>query len=165
MGQITVPGRPWLRPWQPGQSGNPAGRPLSFLDLALQVRQITRNGTELAQFLLAVMHGEAIRVPGRNGDRALAAQRPTLNHRLQAAQLLLDRGWGRAPQVIELLGDATPEQQQQMRRALLESLTDDERTQLRALLQRALARTMTAPPEAPPAPEAPASHLPRPSRL
>jgi len=26
-GTITVPGKPWLRPWQPGQSGNPSGRP------------------------------------------------------------------------------------------------------------------------------------------
>jgi hypothetical protein len=165
MGQTTVPGRPWLRPWQPGQSGNPAGRPPSFLDLAVQVRHLTHNGTELVHLLLAIARGDAIPLPGRNGNRALHPQRPNLNQRMQAAQLLLDRGWGRAKEVIELLGDATPEQQQQMRRALLESLTDDERTQLRALLQRALARTMTAPPEAPPAPEAPASHLPRPSRL
>jgi DNA-binding MarR family transcriptional regulator len=163
MGQVSD--RPWLRPWKPGESGNPAGRVPSFLDLAVQVRQITGNGRELVDLLLAIVRGEAIDLPSRNGDRAPHPQRPNLNQRMQAAQLLLDRGWGRAKEVIELLGDATPEQQQQMRRALLESLTDDERTQLRALLQRALARTMTAPPAPPPAPEAPASHLPRPSRL
>jgi hypothetical protein len=158
MSHTTVPGRPWLRPWQPERSGNPAGRPPSFLDLAVQIRHLTHNGAELAQFLLGVLHGEPIPVRGRNGGPAVSSQRPTLNHRLQAAQLLLDRGRGRAPQVIEFLGDASPEQQQQTRRAMLEHLTDDERTQLRALLQRALARTMaTAPPEAEPDSPAPAT--------
>jgi hypothetical protein len=137
-----VPGHPYLRRWKPGFSGNPAGRKPSFLDLAAQVRHVTSNGTELAEFLLAVVRGEAI--PVSPSGRTAQPQRPTLAHRLTAVEMLLNRGWGRARETLELLGDS-PAQQQQMRRALLASLTDDERAELRTLLTRAIARTAAAP--------------------
>jgi hypothetical protein len=109
--------RPWLVPiqWQPGQTGNPHGRGVSFISLAAHVRHITQNGRELVDLLLAIVRGESIPLPGRNGNRPPKPQRPNLSQRMQAAELLLDRGWGRAPQVIEFLGDASPEQQQQTR--------------------------------------------------
>ena len=145
MGQTTIPGRPQLRPWQPGQSGVVLSRSRGAGPAHHGQRH--RAGAPPARHRA----GDAIPLAGRNGTQSLQPQRPNLNQRMQAVELLLERGWGRAKEVIELLGDATPEQQQSMRRALLESLTDDERTQLQALLQRALARTMApAPPEAPP---------------
>jgi hypothetical protein len=40
-----------LKPWKPGQSGNPRGRPKGF---ASKIREQTRNGEELVEFALEV---------------------------------------------------------------------------------------------------------------
>lgn len=67
--------------WQPGQSGNPSGRPKSDA----RVRDLARAQTEKAiETLTTLMDCKDLKV------RALAAQ------------ALLDRGWGRPAQMIEL---------------------------------------------------------------
>ena len=60
--------------WQPGQSGNPKGRPRASEDLPALARQHTK---EAVQRLVAIMRAD-------DDGRALAA-----------IQQLLDRGWGR----------------------------------------------------------------------
>ena len=136
--RVPAPGAvPWT--WKPGQSGNAAGRPPSFLDLAVSVRRITNNGTELVELLLAIARGEAITVPGRNGDRALRPQRPNLTQRMQAAQALLDRGFGKPKEVLELVGDTSAGPERQARRARLLAMTAEERAELHDLLHRASA--------------------------
>lgn len=72
------------RPFQPGQSGNPAGR---RPDGAL--RELARAHTEEAVATLASIMADAGAPPSA---------------RVQAAQALLDRGWGRAPQSLEVTG-------------------------------------------------------------
>ena len=67
-----------LRPWKPGQSGNPGGRPKG---VAKTVREVC-GGTPLllAQVLLEI----ALDPKARDRDR------------IAAARELLDRGWGKA---------------------------------------------------------------------
>ena len=67
-------------PFQPGQSGNPTGaRP----ERVTRVRVLAREQTEKAiNALIAALDDDSARV------------------RVAAAEALLDRGWGRAPQAI-----------------------------------------------------------------
>jgi hypothetical protein len=76
------------------------------------------------------------RITRRKNGRKITSMyvRPTLDQRIDAAAWLADRGWGKAKETIELTGEASPAQ----RLELLKRLSEDERAQLRGLLQRAL---------------------------
>ena len=81
MAQCVVP---IGRRFQPGVSGNPGGRRSG---LAKLVRRSTRNGRELVDFLIAVLRDDE------------ASRRD----RLEAAKVLLDRGFGRVPATLDPL--------------------------------------------------------------
>jgi hypothetical protein len=67
------------RPFQPGQSGNPGGRPKALAE----VRDLAREHTpEAIETLVTMMRG--------GGDR----------ERIAAATALLDRAWGRPAQAL-----------------------------------------------------------------
>lgn len=69
------------RPFKPGQSGNPAGRPREYG----HVRKLARENTdESINTLVAIMRDE---------DQPAAA-------RVRACEAILDRGWGRPTQPI-----------------------------------------------------------------
>ena len=51
-----------LSPWQPGQSGNPSGRPKGTRDLAGYVLETTDGGKELVDALLSLARGIILRV-------------------------------------------------------------------------------------------------------
>jgi hypothetical protein len=51
-----------LKPWKPGQSGNPTGRPKSF---ASKIRTQTRNGEEMVEFALGVWRNETLSLKDR----------------------------------------------------------------------------------------------------
>src|SRR5688572_16077591 len=88
----TPPGRPW----QKGQSGNPGGRPKG---LASTFQKLAgKDGEKLAAMLWAVIEGDEEAL-GQLGYEA-----PSNRERLQAIEIFLDRGWGRAPQSVELTG-------------------------------------------------------------
>jgi hypothetical protein len=70
------------RPFRPGESGNPGGRPKG---IAALVRDQTADGQELVVFMLAIL---------RNPRRP-----PAL--RMQAATWLADRGFGRPVQQLD----------------------------------------------------------------
>lgn len=74
--------------WKKGQTGNPGGRPKG---LASSIREATRDGAELKEILLEV---------ARSKDHR--------NDRLRAVELLLQRGWGKAPE-IQLTGELSDE--------------------------------------------------------
>jgi hypothetical protein len=74
--------RPRGRPFQPGQSGNPGGRPRVFVEIRDLARKHTR---EAVAVLVSIAHD----------SRAPAAAR------VAAANSLLDRAWGRPPQALE----------------------------------------------------------------
>jgi hypothetical protein len=150
-----VDGRPHpgSRFWfKPGQSGNPNGFTGPLRSLASQIRAQTGNGSEIAALYLEIMRGNPVRMPGRtikkgkNGRKiSVLYVRPTLDQRIDAAAWLADRGWGKAKETIELTGEASPAQ----RLELLRRLSDEDRAQLRGLLQRALEAKTTQPSEEP----------------
>jgi hypothetical protein len=128
-----------LIPWEPGTSGNPLGGAISALGLAAEVRRRTQNGRQLVDFYMNLLEGRPIERPGR---RALT---PNLDHMVVAANWLSDRGYGKPKETLEVMDQSS----QTQRLELLRRLSDSEREQLRALLQRALN----------PSPSAPASDL------
>lgn len=83
----SAPRRVVGRPFRPGQSGNPGGRPKG---LASRIREATRDGEDLVAFALRVFNAE---IPGVK-----------IEHRLEALQWLSDRGWGKPVQSVELTG-------------------------------------------------------------
>jgi hypothetical protein len=75
-----------LIPWRRGQpSPNPGGRPKGLASL---VRERTRDGADLVDFMVKLFHNK----------------RQPLRYRLEAAAWLADRGFGKALQQMELTG-------------------------------------------------------------
>ncbi|MCJ2054773.1 DUF5681 domain-containing protein [Methylobacterium sp. J-070] len=70
-----------LKPFQPGQSGNPNGRPRIPDDVKALARSYTREAIETA--------AEIMRNPEETGTA-----------RMSAINTILDRGWGKAPQHV-----------------------------------------------------------------
>lgn len=71
--------------WQKGQSGNPGGRPKGLKE----VQDAARQHTEAAIKTLADIAKD---------------KEQTASARVAAAEVLLDRGWGKAQQTIEVEG-------------------------------------------------------------
>jgi hypothetical protein len=113
--------------WQRGVSANPSGRTPMALSLAQLARDKTRNGEELLEFFAGVMRGEPMKRP-----QGLRPQWPSPELRLHAAEWLADRGWGRAKEIIELRDDVTHDRARAFTR-----LSEEDRTALRAILERA----------------------------
>jgi hypothetical protein len=136
-----------LAPYQyrPGQSGNVGGIGVNKIRLAVQIRKISKNGREMVDFLFAVMRGEPLPLPGKHGRNGPGRPpRPSPELRVKAAEMLLDRAFGRSKEIIELTGERSPDELRKQRIELLRQLTDQERGQLRDLLHRALARAEAA---------------------
>lgn len=93
-------GRGLLRPWQPGESGNPGGRPKGLMARVQTKLGKDRDGKKLVDGLYVIAFGTA-------DQREKFFKEPvevTAKERLRAMELLADRGWGR-PYVPE---DDTP---------------------------------------------------------
>ena len=71
----------------PGRSGNPGGRPKRLARLIEQIQQQTNDGQEFVDFMLKTF---------RSGP---------MRYRMEAAEWLTERGFGRTPQVVEHLGE------------------------------------------------------------
>jgi hypothetical protein len=129
--------------WKPGVSGNPQGGRLSTLKLAGYIRGLTQNGRELTDFLLSVMRGEPLSLPGKNGGQSAGQRaRPRPELRVRAAEILLDRAFGKAKELIELVGE--PSDATSLRRTVIAHMTEEEQAQLRTVLQTAIERAARA---------------------
>ena len=84
-----------LTPWQPGQSGNPSGRPKDTRDLAGYVLETTDGGKELVDSLLSIVRGVTPNLPVQEGSRPRKDQQVRPADQLKAIEMLLDRGFGR----------------------------------------------------------------------
>ena len=91
-----------LSPWQPGQSGNPSGRPRGTRDLAGYVLETTDGGKELVDALVSIARGVMPNVAVQEGSRPRKDQQVRPADQLKAIEILLDRGFGRSPQQLDI---------------------------------------------------------------
>ena len=91
-----------LSPWQPGQSGNPSGRPKGTRDLAGYVLETTDGGKELVDALVCIARGVMPNVAAQEGSRPRKDQQVRPADQLKAIEMLLDRGFGRSPQQLDV---------------------------------------------------------------
>ena len=101
----------WSPPRRKGESGNPNGTPVKrSKDLAQKILFSTQNGEMLVRRLVALAQGE------------IEGSKP--NDQIRAIELLMDRAYGKATQVVEIEGEV-------VHRAI-NDFTDDE---LRSLVE------------------------------
>ena len=91
-----------LAPWKPCQSGNPSGRPKGTRDLAGYVLETTDGGKELVDALVSIARGVMPNVPVQEGSRPRKDQQVRPADQLKAIEMLLDRGFGRSPQQLDV---------------------------------------------------------------
>ena len=91
-----------LSPWQPGQSGNPSGRPKGTRDLAGYVLETTDGGKELIDALVSIARGVMPNVAVQADSRPRKDQQVRPPDQLKAIEMLLDRGFGRSPQQLDV---------------------------------------------------------------
>ena len=91
-----------LSPWKPGQSGNPSGRPRGTRDLAGYVLETTDDGKELIDALVCLARGVLPHVAAQKGSRPRKDQQVRPADQLKAIEMLLDRGFGRSPQQLDI---------------------------------------------------------------
>ena len=91
-----------LSPRKPGQSGNPSGRPRGTRDLAGYVLETTDGGKELVDALVSIARGVMPNVAVQNGSRPRKDQQVRPADQLKAIEMLLDRGFGRSPQQLDI---------------------------------------------------------------
>ena len=96
-----------LSSWQPGQSGNPSGRPKGTRDLAGYVLETTDGGKELVDALVCIARGFMPNVAVQEGSRPRKDQQVRPADQLKAIEMLLDRGFGRSPQQLDVAHSVT----------------------------------------------------------
>jgi len=96
-----------LSPWQPGQSGNPSGRPKGTRDLADYVLETTDGGKDLVGALVCIARGVMPDVAVQKGSRPRKDQQVRPADQLKAIEMLLDRGFGRSPQQLDIAHSVT----------------------------------------------------------
>ena len=98
-----------LSPWKPGQSGT--------RDLAGYALENTDGAKELVDALLSIVRGVTPNVAMQEGSRPRKDQQVRPANQLKAIEMLLDRGFGRSPQQLDIAHSVTDRP--------LEHLSDD----------------------------------------
>ena len=91
-----------LNPWKPGQFGNPSGRPKGTIDLAGYLLETTDGGRELVDALVSIARGIMPNVAVQDGSRPRKDQKVLPADQLKAIEMLLDRGFGRPQQQLDI---------------------------------------------------------------
>ena len=116
-----------LSPWQPGQSGNPSGRPKGTRDLAGYVLETTDGGKELVDALLSIARGVMPNVAAQESSRPRKDQQVRSADRLKAIEMLLDRGFGRSPQQLDIAHSVSDRPLESLSDATLQLLVENAR--------------------------------------
>jgi hypothetical protein len=99
-------GRPRGRPFQKGVSGNPGGRrvtPIEQRAIEIDVRRNAKGfGREMVDKLVELARGKLNSGEDKQGNAKYMPVAPATQ--LAAAEALLDRGYGRPAQAVELAG-------------------------------------------------------------
>jgi hypothetical protein len=125
------------RPFKPGQSGNPLGRPKGIEGLAKYLRIKLRNGREGADSLIAIGKGTETRVrhiATKAGIQQVEEQ-PSFTESIAAWKVLLDRMHGTAQKFIEITGAGGGPLTFTLDG--LKGLSDDDLEQMEGILERA----------------------------
>ena len=86
--------------WQPGQSGNPSGRPKGTRELSHLVLEATNDGKELVDALVAIARGTLPEILNGKNTKEV-----TVKDRLRAIEMLIDRGYGKSAGTLEVSGN------------------------------------------------------------
>ena len=113
-----------LSPWKPGQSGNPSGRPRGTRDLAGYVLETTDGGKELVDALICIARGIMPDLPMQEGSRPRKDQQVRPADQLKAIEMLLDRGFGRSPQQLDIAHSVTDRPLKHLSDATLQLLVE-----------------------------------------
>ena len=82
----------WQPQWRKGESGNPSGKPVKRgKALANKILFSTQNGDMLVRRLVALAQGE------------IEGSKP--HDQIRAIEMLIDRAFGKAPQIVEIEGE------------------------------------------------------------
>ncbi len=114
-------------PWQPGQSGNPSGRPKGTRDLAGYVLETTDGGKELVDALICIARGVMPNVAAQESSRPRKDQQVRSADRLKAIEMLLDRGFGRSPQQLDIAHSVSDRPLESLSDATLQLLVENAR--------------------------------------
>ena len=79
-----------LSPWQPGQSGNPSGRPKGTRDLAGYVLETTDGGKELVDALICIDRGAVPNLAVQEDSRPRKTQQVRPADQLKTIEMLLE---------------------------------------------------------------------------
>jgi hypothetical protein len=91
-GIITTLGGITGKGFLPGHSGNVGGRPKGLAALSQAIFERTGHGLQLVEWYVGIWRGE----------KQPLGKKPTDAQRLEAAQWLTERGWGKAPVQIDV---------------------------------------------------------------
>ncbi len=116
-----------LSPWKPGQSGNPSGRPRGTRDLAGYVLETTDGGKELVDALVCIARGVMPDVPVQEGSRPRKDQQVRPADQLKAIEILLDRGFGRSPQQLDIAHSVSNRPLEHLSDEMLQMLVENAR--------------------------------------
>jgi hypothetical protein len=116
-----------LSPWKPGHSGNPSGRPKGARDLAGYVLESTGGGKELVDALVSIVRGVVPNVAVQKGSRPRKDQQVRPADQLKAIEMLLDRGFGRSPQQLDIAHSVTDRPFANLSDATLQLLVENAR--------------------------------------
>ncbi len=100
-GNPNINGNAHGQGFKKGRSGNPGGRPKG---LAAMVRARTKDGKEVVELMLKIMCGELCieRTYLRDGGQHTVVEEPSHRDRMQAAEWLADRGFGKVTEPFSL---------------------------------------------------------------
>lgn len=83
-----------LKPWKPGQSGNPKGRPRKIPELETLIDEVLGEEKDGTKAIIAIVRNLRRIATGNHGAQSV-----------RAAEILLDRTYGKPKQPIEASGE------------------------------------------------------------